>query len=335
MNDIDQLLKDAGSRLRDTAPTTAMTQDALRSLDEPRVIDRRPTRSRRWMIAPAILTTAAAAFAIVVATRPDDKSIAPSATPGITEPTPSSTPSTSPLPTATWTDVAAYPSDFGQSEAAGNATGSPSPALTADPGQLADGTYALEITGWEPHDPTTLIVSIRSLVRCADGVLGCSPMSDGTYGPDDVGFSAESRRLELTLDESVTVYLGSQDTVSAANGQLVGILRSSDGAGLAALMSAISNAYTTEFTGPLNAGTSPDAIVADLQANPRDGFSSAAEQMTGQLWFSDGDAPPVLFQVVADQGQPLDRFGTSVLIPRVLTVENGAITLELYAGFRS
>ncbi len=334
MNDIDQMLKDAGTRLRDTAPTASITEDALRSLDEPRVIDRRPSRSRRWMIAPAILTTAAAAFAIVVATRPDDKSIAPSATPGITEPAPSSTPTT-PLPTAGWTDVAAYPSDFGQSEAAGNATGSPSPALTADPAPLANGTYALEITGWEPHDPTKLLVSVRSIVRCADGVPGCSPLGDGTYGPDDVGFSAESRQIELTLDDSVTVYLGSQDIVSAADGQLIGILRSSDGTGLAALMSAIADAYTTAFTGPLNAGASADDIVTDLQTNPRDGFTSAAEQLTGQLWFSSAGAPPVLFQTVADQGQPLPRFGTSVLIPRVLTVENGAITLELYAGFRS
>ena len=86
---------------------------------------------------------------------------------------------------------------------------------------------------------------------------------------------------------------------------------------------------------PLSDGTAVEDIVADLQANPRLGFTSAAEQMTGQLYFSLGDAPPVLFQAVADQGEPLERSGTSVLIPRTFTIQDGAISLEFYAGFRS
>ena len=42
--------------------------------------------------------------------------------------------------------------------------------------------------------------------------------------------------------------------------------------------------------------------------------------MTGQLYFTFDEAPPVLFQAVADQGAPLARSGTSALIPRTFTL---------------
>ncbi len=193
----------------------------------------------------------------------------------------------------------------------------------------------MDITGWTPDDPTSLQVSVRSLVPCADGVVDCSPQDDGTYGPDEVGYSAESRSMEVTLDDSVVVYLAGDDPDSPATGQLRSILRSTNGSGLADLMTAIANAYETEIGGPLRAGTAADVIVADLQANPRSGFTSAKEQMTGELYFSSGDAPPVLFQAVANQGEPLERSGTIVLIPRTLTIQDGATSVELYAGFRS
>jgi hypothetical protein len=60
----------------------------------------------------------------------------------------------------------------------------------------------------------------------------------------------------------------------------------------------------------------------------------------GQLYFTDGDAPSVLFQGVAalDESnvfQPLPRSGTSAVDLTAIEVRDGAITLYFYAGFRS
>jgi hypothetical protein len=252
--------------------------------------------------------------------------------------TPDSDPTTT-VPTTTpssavWTDADAYPSGYGAGCCGANATGSASPALTASPAALVDGTYAMDVVGWSPADPTRLQVSVRSFVPCADGVVDCSPMEDGTYGPDEVGFSVESRTIDVTLDDSVIVYLAGDD-IDAAGPDLQSVLRSTNGIGLADLMTAIAGAYEAAIATPLRAGAAVDDIVADLQANPRLGFMSAAEQMTGLLYFRSGDAPAVLFQIVADQGEPLERSGTSELIPRTFTIQNAAITLEFYAGFRS
>jgi hypothetical protein len=261
----------------------------------------------------------------------DPATTAPTTTP---DSDPATTVPTTP-PSAAWTDADAYPSGYGMGCCGANSTGSASPALTASPAPIADGTYALDVVGWSPQDPTRLQVSVRSLVPCADGVVGCSPLADGTYGPDEVGYSEESRTIVVTLDDSVVVYLAGDDIDAPVDQGQRSILRSTNGNGLAELMTAIAEAYETEIATPLRAGTAVDDIVADLQANPRSGFTSAAEQMTGQLYFTFGDAPPVLFQAVANQGEPLERSGTSVLIPRTFAIQQGAISLELYAGFRS
>jgi hypothetical protein len=70
----------------------------------------------------------------------------------------------------------------------------------------------MDVVGWLPENPTRLQVSVRSLVWCADGVVGCSPLPDGTYGPDEVGYSQESRTIEVTLDGSVIAYVAGDDT---------------------------------------------------------------------------------------------------------------------------
>ena len=248
---------------------------------------------------------------------------------------PVTTVSTTTPPIEAWTDAAEYPSGFVMGCCGANSAGSPSPALTASPAALDDGTYALDVVGWSPDEPTRLQVSVRGLVPCADGVIDCSPLEDGTYGPDEVGYSEASRAIELTLDDLVVVYMAGDDVDGELTEGLQSILRSTDGVGLTGLMSAIAEAYETAIAAPLRAGIAVDDIVADLQANPRFGFTSALEQMTGQLYFSFGSAPPVLFQAVADQGAPLERSGTSVLIPRTFSIQHGVITLEFYAGFRS
>ena len=244
--------------------------------------------------------------------------------------------STTSAPTpVTWTDVDEYPSEFGEGCCGSNSSGPTSPALTAEPAPLADGVYSLEVVGWSPTDPTLLQVSVRGFVSCADGVEGCWPADDGTYGTDEIGFSETSREFDVVLDDSVVVYLGSTDANGSGDDGLTGVLRSTTGDGLADLMAAVAEAYDTEIAAPLSAGTSIDAIVAGLQKNPAHGFTSAREQMTGELYFTYADAPSVLFQIVATDGAPLPRSGTSALIPRTFTVEDGNVTLEFYAGFRS
>jgi hypothetical protein len=243
---------------------------------------------------------------------------------------PTTTPSS-----ALWTDADVYPSGYVMGCCDGNSTGTASPELTASPAPLADGTYAMDVVGWSPEDSTSLQVSVRSLVSCADGVALCFPLPDGTYEPDAVGYSEASRMVEVTLDDSVTVYVAGDDIDVPRTPERRSVLRWTNGNGFAELMTAIANAYEAAIAIPLRAGTTAADIVADLQTNPRSGFSSAAEQATGELYLSFGDAPPVLFQAVANQGEPLERSGTSVLIPRTFTIQNGAISLEFYAGFRS
>lgn len=264
----------------------------------------------------------------------DDTPASGSAVPTSVVSVPETTATTTPPPIA-WTDVDAYPSGFEAGCCGANSAGPTSPALTEAPGPLADGTYSLEVVGWSPDDPTLLQISVRALMPCADGVKECSPSEDGTYGPRDIGFSETSRQIELVLDDSVLVYLAGDDASGSLEDGLSSILRSTNGNGLAALMTAIADAYDTAIAAPLSSGTPIDDIVADLQANPMHGFTSAAEQLTGQLYFTFDDAPPVLFQAVANQGAPLERSGTSALIPRTFTLEDGTISLEFYAGFRS
>ena len=70
MNDLDRRLGDAGARLRDTAPSPATTEAALRSLGDVRLDDERDAGRRRlWIVAPAVLAAAAAAVVGVIERR--------------------------------------------------------------------------------------------------------------------------------------------------------------------------------------------------------------------------------------------------------------------------
>ena len=82
MNDLDRRLGDAGARLRDTAPSPATTEAALRSLGDVRLDDERDAGRRRlWIVAPAVLAAAAAAVVgVIVVTRPDQQAVVPADT---------------------------------------------------------------------------------------------------------------------------------------------------------------------------------------------------------------------------------------------------------------
>ena len=104
MNDLDQLLHDAGARLRDTAPSAEATAAALAGLDDVR-LDETSTghRRRAWVIAPAILAAAALTLGVLVVTRPADDAISPADTTAVPTPTtlapePTTVPATVPAP---------------------------------------------------------------------------------------------------------------------------------------------------------------------------------------------------------------------------------------------
>jgi len=265
------------------------------------------------------------------------------------EPTTPTSPATtttvaSPAP---WSPEAAYPSGFVLGCCAGNATGPASPPLTADPDPLADGTYAMEIIDWNPASPTQLRLSIRSLVPCADGVRECAQQEDGTYGVDAVGYSEQSRIVDVTLDNSVAVYLGGSDLDAPIGTGFKTMVRSTNGTSLAALMTAIAEAYETNIAGPLAAGATPESIEANLQANPELGFTNVipeGQTEVDQLYFQFQDAPPVLLppvRFIAAQDDQVgnvvlvDRSGTSALIPMTITIRDNLVTLELFAGHRA
>jgi hypothetical protein len=357
---LDQQLRDAGARLRATAPSPAATEEALETMGELRNVHH-PNRRRASFVALALVAAAAAVVGVVMLTRPSDDPVvstdttsatAPPATSGSTSTPATSTPqatsgSTSTPPTtepatppaaAPWTPEP-FP-EFGLVACCGaNATGPASPDFTAEGQPLADGLYSADVTAWSADDPTRLDVSVRRLVPCADGVLECFPRGDGTYGADEVGLSDDERALDVTLDPSVTVELLGVDPAQVSLDSVGGVNRRSDGATLSGLFSALAESYDELIGVPVSGGTSPQDLVADLRANPRGGFSAAPDQM-GQLYFTDGDAPSVLFQGVAalDESnvfQPLPRSGTSAVDLTAIEVRDGAITLYFYAGFRS
>ncbi len=143
-----------------------------------------------------------------------------------------------------------------------------------------------------------------------------------------------SAPLDVALDPSVAVELTGVDPTSAN-----GVHRRSDGTALAELLSALAASYDELIGGPVSAGTLPETVVADLRANPRGGFTSAPDDL-GQLYFSHGDAPSILFQSVATRDDanvlhPLPRSGTGAVDLIALEVRDGALILYFYAGFIS
>lgn len=348
MNSLDQELRDAGARLRATAPSPDATEEALHGLGDLRIDHHPNRRGRASVVALALVAAAAAVVGVVVLTRPSEDPVVSTDTTGSTRPPATSGPATSgpatsgPAPTppaaAPWTP-APFPT-FGLVPCCGaNATGPTSPEFTPTGQPLADGLYWADITNWSPDDPTGLGVSVRRLVPCADGVRQCYPLGDGTYGADEVGLSDDERALQVTLDPSVAVELLGVDPAQVTSQSVGGVNRRSDGAALVGLLSALAASYDELIGAPIAAGTSPEAVVSDLRTNPKGGFSAAPDQM-GQLYFTDGDAPSVLFQSVGRLNEnnvvePLPRSGTSAVDLTALEVRDGVMTLYFYAGFIS
>ena len=80
MNDLEPRLRDAGARLRDTAPTPQATDAALAALGDVALDDLDTPPQPPLDHRPAVLATAAAIIGVVVVTRPDEAAIVPADT---------------------------------------------------------------------------------------------------------------------------------------------------------------------------------------------------------------------------------------------------------------
>jgi hypothetical protein len=352
MNEIDELLRDAGARLRRTAPSAAATEAARTTLGDVRVDGSAELGRRRRWIVPALLAAAAIVVGLVVLNRPPDESIGPvdTTSPAIeTVPTtvPSTVPTTVPTTTPTsvptsvataapWVDIP-FEGMMAPPCCAEMEIEPVSPALTPDGEPLADGRYAGEIVEWSADDPSRLVIGVHRFVPCSEELPNdCYPDEAGAFPPGAVGVSPETRTIELTLDESVDALLVGMDPDAPPDVEAATVRRRSDGTGLAQLLTEVAQAYDAAIAAPILAGTPVEDVVADLQQSPRNGFSSAQEGFFGQLFYSPSEgAPAILFQGVADQGAPLPRSGTSAIIFGGVEVVDGRLALHLYAGFRS
>ena len=110
------------------------------------------------------------------------------------------------------------------------------------------------------------------------------------------------------------------------------------GSDLAALASEVEGAYADAFAERFAQGESPDAIIADVLANPTSGFSPSARGGTTSFVFTPERGPALLFQDLAVvfpyvDGQRTAGRGTDVLAVRSIDVVDGKVTLYVYSGY--
>ncbi len=247
----------------------------------------------------------------------------PSTTTTTTKPKPSTTTTTTTAPPVkdNWkpTNGASVPGPLAVPCCAENFHGTPSPELPAEGGQLADGTYFAEGQFRKvPSKPLKL--KVFRLEACSKIPDRCEEFGDDAtaMGIDRAGSFA----LTLPLDKSVRiVYTGySQDGGATVIGT---------GADLAKLATALHDSYDKRIGSRIAKGQKPDKVLADVAANPGDGWA-AADASAGVLTYTVGSAPPVLLQAVPDSGNGADLIGIVAL-----HVEGGKITLITYGGFYS
>jgi hypothetical protein len=80
MNDLDLRLRDAGTHLRNSAPSAAATEAALASIGDVELDGHASRRSRLWIVGPAVLAAAAAVVGAIVLTRPEQQAVVPADT---------------------------------------------------------------------------------------------------------------------------------------------------------------------------------------------------------------------------------------------------------------
>jgi hypothetical protein len=257
---------------------------------------------------------------------------------------------TAPVTAVGWSDVAmeSLPSKAFPPCCADTWHGDVSPPLTPDGQPLADGAYAVDLQ-W-PQDPTQpLELELSRFEQCALlPEFSCEPQSD-PYLPDQLGIdTSASRALNLVLDDTVeVVVVGWNDAPLESepvviDGKVVSdfVIEKASGAEFAALATEVDEAYAAVFADRFVAGESPDAIIADVLANPTSGFSPSVRGNSAFV-FTPESGPPLLFQQVfpyisgldPGNGQRTAGRGTDVLPIRSIDVVDGRVTLYVYSGY--
>jgi hypothetical protein len=138
------------------------------------------------------------------------------------------------------------------------------------------------------------------------------------------------------LDDTVEVVVVGWNDAATGNDPSFEI-RKGTGTDLAALASEVEAAYADVFADRFSEGESPDAIIADVLANPTAGFSPSARAMNSFV-FTPERGPSLLFQDLAvvfptvDDQRSAGR-GTGVLAVRSIDIVDGRLTLYVYSGY--
>lgn len=212
--------------------------------------------------------------------------------------------------------------------------GDVSPPLVPEEQRLADGPYAVAMH-W-PNDPTQpLELELFRFEQCALlPEFSCEPPTSGLdYTPTELGVdTSASRQLTVALDDHLRVVVVGWDDATLDNDRFV--TEQANGTALAELATTVDHVYTDVFAARFVAGEDPDAIVADVRANPTGGFSPAVSTPVGFV-FTPETGPPLLFQAVfpyVDDQRVAGR-GTDVLAIRSIEAVDGQVTAYVYAGY--
>lgn len=214
--------------------------------------------------------------------------------------------------------------------------GAVSPPLAPAGEPLADGQYAVDLQ-W-PQDVTQpLELEVFRFEQCAllpefscEGRLG-------EFVPDELGIdTSASRPLDVVLDDTVDVVVVGWNDDSTSD-EPDDVIQKGTGSDLMALANELEGAYADVFAERFSQGESPDAIIADVLANPTSGFSPSVREM-GSFLFTPASGPPLLFQNLAVlfpdvDGQRTVGRGTDVLAVRSIEVVDGRVTLYVYSGY--
>jgi hypothetical protein len=212
--------------------------------------------------------------------------------------------------------------------------GDVSPALAPEGQPLADGSYAADLR-W-PQDPTKpLELALFRFEQCALlPEFSCHSRSD-LYLADELGIdTSASRVLNVALDDAVEVVVVGWDDSAELDAPPFKIEEAS-GTELATLATEVEEAYADVFANRFVAGDDPDAIIADVLANPTSGFSPSVQGWINVFVFTPENGPPLLVQAPLPfvDGKHTAGRGTDVLAIRSIEVVDGRVTLYVYSGY--
>jgi hypothetical protein len=212
--------------------------------------------------------------------------------------------------------------------------GEVSPPLAAEGEPLADGPYAVDLE-W-PQDLTQpLELELFRFEQCELLPEFACEGSLGEFVPDQLGIdTSASRPLKVVLDDTAeVVVVGWSDALTSDEP----VIQKGTGTDLAVLAAEVETAYADVFAERFSQGESPEAIIADVLANPTADFSPSAREMNSFVFLPER-GPSLLFQDLVGvfpivDGQRTAGRGTDVLAVRSIEVVEGQVTLYVYSGY--